>query len=379
MVSNLTCDILAFQTQFCIDKQVWQSSIGTSVVTSRNETKLGYYLGDNCDWLGPTKSKQGKTQYPSSNSNKNPKPTRPPRLPRQARKRLQPSNIVKVPTSILLELWTQDDHRFERKEALQDAQVSMKKVDDAMKNLRKSRTLMSLERASIDVAVALLATATFDECNNPFVCLQQAAMFAAMGSKRGNNDELFKRFLPLKSRCSPLDALNILGRADCLRAIHFLKEAQYLCTWVASVCNSHRNEFEGMPWNYRWQVIGISNYIIASSIDETGEALSQDNHDAGALRKWDDVAKKEFARGKSDALLLTEVNPSSSQGAVSVVANIGNRLLNGGGGSGSIPSLGNEQLDHHQIEYQNESQMAVDSGDNGDVFDPYADVEVVGI
>ena len=33
-----------------------------------------------------------------------------------------------------------------------------------MKNLRKSRTLMSLERASIDVAVALLTTATFDEC-----------------------------------------------------------------------------------------------------------------------------------------------------------------------------------------------------------------------
>ena len=370
---------LAFQTQFCIDKQVWQSSIGTSVVTSRNETKLGYYLGDNCDWLGPTKSKQGKTQYPSSNSNKNPRPTRPPKVPRQARKLLQPSNIVKVPTSILLELWTQDDHRFDRIDALQDAQVSMKKVDDAMKNLRKSRTLMSLERASIDVAVALLATATFDECNNPFVCLQQAAMFAAMGSKRGNNDEVFKRFLPLKSRCSPLDALNILGRADCLRAIHFLKEAQYLCTWVASVCSSHRNELEGMPWNYRWQVIGISNYIISSSIDETGEALSQDNPDAGALRKWDDVAKEEFARGKSDALLLTEVNPSSS--AVSN-ANNGNHLFNGGGGgSGCISSLGKEQLNHHQIEYQNESQsqMDVDNGDNGEAFDPYAGVEVVGI
>jgi len=62
-------------------------------------------------------------------------------------------------------------------------------------------------------------------------------------------------------------------------------------------------------------------------------------------------------------------------------ANNGNHLFNGGGGgSVSIPSLANEQY-HHQIEYQNESQsqMAVDSGDNGEAFDPYAGVEVVGI
>jgi len=197
---------------------------------------------------------------------------------------------------------------------IKGAQLSMKKVDDAMKNLHKSRTLNSLERASIDVAVALIGLTAYDECENPFVCLQQAAMFAGLGSKRGNNDEAFKRFLPLKNKCTPLEALNILGRADCLRAIHFLHEAQYLCNWIASVCHSHRNHLQkDLPWNSRWLVVGIMTYIVSSIIEETSEALYQDNMGAeSALREWEDISKEEIRRGKSDALVLVSVNPSVS-------------------------------------------------------------------
>lgn len=119
------------------------------------------------------------------------------------------------------------------------------------------------------------------------------------------------RFLPLKNKCTPLEALNILGRADCLRAIHFLHEAQYLCTWVASVCRSHRDqEQENLPWNSRWMVIGVILYMVSGTIDETGESLSQDDSDAGALRKWEDNAKQEVSHGEVDALALVKSNPA---------------------------------------------------------------------
>ena len=219
-----------------------------------------------------------------------------------------------VPTSVLLKLWTTDGMHRDRGNAIKGAQLSMNKVDDAMKNLRKSRTLNSLERASIDVAVALIGLTAYDECENPLVCLQQAAMFAGLGSKRGNNDEAFKRFLPLKNKCTPLEALNILGRADCLRAIHFLHEAQYLCNWIASVCHSHRDHLqEDLFWNSRWRVVGIMTYIVSSIIEETSEALYQDNMGAeAALREWENISKEEIRCGKSDALALVSANPRVS-------------------------------------------------------------------
>ena len=291
--------VLLPMAQFSIDKQVWQSTIGTAVINRKDESKVGFYLDENCQWMGPRRqTKEERTQYTNKTQQQRlPRPSKP---ARPTRKRHQRSNIVRVATSALAAEWRKDDASVEKRHALQDAQLSMKKVDAAMKNLRKSRTLNSLEQASIDVSVALLTLVSHDECNNPFVCLQQAVMFAEMGAKRGNNDEPFKRFLPLKNRCSPSEALNILGRADCLRAVHFLHEAQYLCTWIASVCGSHRLKEEHMPWNSRWRVVGILTYIIASSIDETGEALTQD----GALRKWEDAAKKEISRGKKDAVAI---------------------------------------------------------------------------
>jgi len=131
-----------------------------------------------------------------------------------------------------------------------------------------------------------------------------------MGSKRGNSDEPFKRFLPLKMSCSPTNALNILCRADCLRAVHFLREAQYLCTWVASVCQGHRDVKENeMTWNSRWLVVGVLTYMVSAAIDDTADALSLDFPDGGTLTKWEEVAKKVISRGKNDALVLVAAAP----------------------------------------------------------------------
>jgi len=437
---KLAMSVLLPLTQFSIDRQVWQSAIGTAVISCRNESKVGYYLDENSQWLGPTKTQEGRMIY----TNKTQRSSKPAKVVRPNRKRPQPTNVIPVPTSVLMEEWTTDDDIFvEGSAASENAQLSMKKVEDAMKNLRKSSTLNALERASIDVAVSLIAVATYDECNNPFLCLQQAAMFAAMGSKRGNNDEAFKRFLPLKTTCTPLEALNILGRADCLRAIHFLHEAQYLCTWVASVCQSHRDRLqEDLPWNSRWRVIGIIIYMVSATIDETGESLSQNDSDAGALRKWEEVTKEEISRGESDALVLVRMNPAyisgPSQETNSNAPDDEENLLVEDQGSENegaflpLPPLGDEGIidgmnhqsgDHnelndliaeqpplpflgehgvingmnHQSGHQNELNgsnaeqqffehplmvpeiAGVENMEEGDDYDPFAGVEVVGI
>lgn len=307
VLCRLSHTFLAHQTQFCIDKQVWQSKIGTAAISSKNESQLSYYLDEQSTWRGPTKSKQVQALKTPIKPFRLPQPTK---VTTSSRRHVQPTRVVKVPVSVLYYMWMNHSTPYERRSAVHDAQLAMKKVDDAMKNLRKSRTLNSLERASLDVSVALVDLAAYDECDNPFVCLQQASIFAGLGSKRGNNDEPFKRFLPLKEKCSPSEALNILGRADCLRAIHFLVEAQYLCAWVASVCKIHRGrQHEYNPWSFsRWRVVGIVTYIVSSTVDETSEALTLDNlgADNTALRKWDIDVLDELERGKSDALALVE-------------------------------------------------------------------------
>ncbi|KAL7548801.1 hypothetical protein ACHAWF_012058 [Thalassiosira exigua] len=237
----------------------------------------------------------------------------------------------------------------------------MKMVDDAMRNLHESRTVSSLERASIDVSVALLALVAFEECYDPFMCLQQAACFAAMGSKRGNNDVPFKRVLPLKNQCSPLVALSVLGRADCLRAIHFLHEAQYLCSWVASVCASRRNQSnDDLPWNSRWKIVGVVAYTVSSAIERTGQSLAEDDPSM-TLRKWHDDAKAEFSRGESDALVLVSMNPFQVEPANETDAcesNVMEDIF--------------EQLEPDETNPQNNAQSDVES-------DYFANVEVVGV
>lgn len=312
-------------------------------------------------------------------------PIKPVRLPQPtkvtipSRRRSQLTTVENIRISDLYYLWMNHSTPGERRVAVLGAQLAMKKVDDAMKNLRKSRTLNSLERSSIDVSAALVDLAAYDECDNPLVCLQHASMFAGLGSKRGNNDEPFKRFLPLKDKCSPLEALNILGRADCLRAIHFLQEAQYLCTWIASVCRIHRDrQNAGLPWSSsRWRVIGIVTYIVSSTLDETSEALFLDNPEI-TLRKWDGNTLEELERGKSDALVLvgkfTQAKHTSAPTSGGIESNLNGhdrRYLERTLGSGNVYPYYSEKVSQ-ELDVEN-----VDVEEDDD--DPYSGVQIVGI
>jgi len=100
---------------------------------------------------------------------------------------------------------------------------------------------------------------------------------------------------------------------DCLRAVHFLHEAQYLCTWVASVCQGHRDATASeLPWNSRWLVVGVLTYTVSAAIEDTADLLSLDHPNPGILSKWDEIATEEISKGKSDALMLIGAGPDKN-------------------------------------------------------------------
>jgi hypothetical protein len=177
------------QTQFSVDKDVWQSRIGTKAISEMNGTSIGYYVDENSQWMGPTKNSKAVLQYkttPSEQPKKAPSRTR---ITPRFRHHSNNKHSVQVPTAIMLSEWNRDELPTVDMDPPEGARRAMTTLDNSMKNLRKSRTLQALERSSLDVAAALIEVASHQECHNPFLCLQQAAIFAAMGPKQGNNDE----------------------------------------------------------------------------------------------------------------------------------------------------------------------------------------------
>lgn len=297
---KLAMSILLPATQFCIDKHIWHSQIGKKVINLKHSSTLDFLVDSSSHrCIGLTLNKdppqKKRTQQPSRRETNDPQVSFQPRPPRGR----PVAQAFKVPTSLMLREW--------RKEALDlpgnDAQANrvMRSLDNAIMTLKQSRSLNALQVASIDVASSLLEVASRPECNNPFVCLQQAAIYANLGSKRGNNDEKFKGYLTSKDRCTPTDALVVLGRADCLRAIHFIHEAQYLCSWVASICATHRNT--DRPWSRRWRVVGILVYVVATTIEETAPSAARRSPSL-ELKQWDRPVMEEIRLAKLDAVAL---------------------------------------------------------------------------
>jgi hypothetical protein len=140
---------------------------------------------------------------------------------------------------------------------------------------------------------------------NPFLCLHQAAMFASHGSKGGNSDEAFKQGLPKERECTPVEALVIIGNADCLQSLYFPDEAIYLCSYVARVSRLHRDKQEtDMEWNARWRVIGICVYNLSVSIRTT---LS---YQGDRPEYWEQSVVEELKRGRADAIALKKTLPN---------------------------------------------------------------------
>lgn len=218
------------------------------------------------------------------------------------------TKFVRIPSSSLLMEWTLGTMVNGRPGGVSEsAQQAMRKVDLVMGQLRSCFTIGALQKSSVQVAAALLDLVSQEgHCTNPFICLQQAAIFASQGAKGGSNDEHFKKALPSEQNCTPLEALTIIGRADCLQALDFANEAIFLCSFVARVCCLHRDRQQAdMTWTSQWRVVGISAYNVGVSID-LAVRLFEEKGDGRKLqvKPWDNRVLEELDRGRADAIAL---------------------------------------------------------------------------
>lgn len=229
--------------------------------------------------------------------------------------------LVKVSAEILLREWNGKETFEQSDEDDEDeidarlnkwsdtvsgpSKLAMKRLDYNIHKLRQCSTINSLQKASLQVSLSLLDVASQKECRNPFICLSQAAIFASQGAKGGNNDEEFKKPLSSETECTPEEALQILGRADCLRAIHFINEAIFLCSFAARVCCLHRDKKEPEhSWTPKWRIVGIMSYTISLGIDSAIYSLMEGDDRKVALDSWEKSVKAELGRGRSDAIAM---------------------------------------------------------------------------
>jgi len=255
------------------------------------------------------------------------------------------SKLIKISAEVMLREWNgketfedsdEDDDVIDRRLNKWSCNVSgpsklaMKKLDFCIQKLRNCTTIISLQKASLQVSLSLLEVAVTKDCRNPFLCLSQSAIFAAQGPKGGNNDETLKKSLPKETDCTVEEALQILGRADCLRAIHFTNEAMFLCSYVARVCCLHRDKHEvNHPWTPKWRIIGIMAYTISVGIDSLTCSIMHGEQRKQALDAWEKPVKAEIGRGRSDAIAMQKAfgrfntslarqnaGPSKGEGAI---------------------------------------------------------------
>jgi hypothetical protein len=181
----------------------------------------------------------------------------------------------------------------------EEAIKAMRQVDVTVKQLRACYTEAAIQKGCLQVALALMELVKKDYTSNPFLCLHQAAIFASNGSKGGNSDEAFKQGLPKERECTPLEALVIIGNADCLQSLYFPDEAIYLCSYVARVSRLHRDKQEtDMEWNAQWRVIGICVYNLSVSI-RTTLSYQEDRPEY-----WEQSVVEELKWGRADAIAL---------------------------------------------------------------------------
>jgi hypothetical protein len=298
-------------TEFCLDKIIWDKTVGSDQETNHNQSQI---------ILSPTVYEnepviQLKHQYKSTVSRTQSSRLRSRGEEDFSRPTVDPIfKMIKVPTDLLLAEWINEDFSSKKDEFHSNlseiTKNAMKRLDFNMHRIRKCTTIYSLQKRSLQVALCLLEVSESKECRNPFLCLYHAAIFAAHGPKGGNNDEEFKKPLPSHEECTPKDALNILGRADCLRSLHFTNESMFLCSYVARVCKLHRDKKRtDMIWSPKWRVIGIYMYTVSVGIDSIISSLTINPEERKqALDTWHPDVRAEINRSKSDAIAMCKAH-----------------------------------------------------------------------
>ena len=332
---------LQHQTQFCLNQNVWDADLGktatgdTSTEGWKQATRKSSSVSKRSTAPTPrTTAPTIRTTVPTVRKiSKAKEPPRPLDEWFPGEDRENPiSNAVAIPVEEMNRIWKSKSSP--RRDACPaEAKVAMVKVHNAMRKLRACYTDAAVEKASLEIAAAFLGMLSIpNACENPFLCLQQAAIFASHGTKRGNSDDIFRGRLPAMSECTPQKALVILGRADCFQAVHFPYEAAYLCSYIAKVCSLHRQSGDGptgtngdhkgdssdrdsdedatskmdhcLRWDDQWMVVSTLCYNISIMIRTTVRKTLAGNQQTKKeeFDPWDQEVVDEFLMGRSDAL-----------------------------------------------------------------------------
>jgi hypothetical protein len=224
------------------------------------------------------------------------------------------ARIVVIPIKFLVAEWASDDKAPSSNDSLLEQQSKLK---DAMRQLRMCSTELTLQKASLHVTLLLLDM--LPRVGNPFLVMQQAALFASQCSKGGSMDIHFKTELPPAQDCNPTQALTILARAECLQAVHFSREATYLCSYVARCCRMRRDDSgvaqDEQKWTPQWKLIGIHAFNLAMATRSTICATQYDkDSQRKALEVWDDEVLGELERCRSDAIAMRRATVGDHDG-----------------------------------------------------------------
>lgn len=309
--SNMSFTICAcVQTQFCVEQHLWLSPIGAAAASQpRGNAWSHFSVSNSKQQEAPDHSAPPQmTHFQERNAAKSQTRAVGKHHGRQQGQSPFATKFVKISTASLVMEWTKGKIADGSPDGVSEsAQQAMRKVDVVLGQLRSCFTIGALQKTSVQVAAALLdLVAQEGHCSNPFLCLQQAAIFASQGAKGGSNDECFKKPLPSERDCTPLEALTIIGRADCLQALDFPNEAIFLCSYVTRVsCLRRDRQQADLPWTPQWRVVGIAAYNVGVSIDKAVRSFeTRDDGRKLQVEPWDKLVLEELDRGRADAIAL---------------------------------------------------------------------------
>lgn len=299
----ISLSILIPVSEFCLGTVIWNSDIGRSTVSSR--TNLNEW--GNFDWDKDDVAPSNRPGYlrPKQRTNfSSPEGSKALHEWFGKENDIDPlSNLVDLPFSLLQREWIKSPLTESETDGL-DGLEAMEKLNSLVMQLRSCYSEVAAERVCLNIASSLIDVASSRACQNRFLCIHQASIFASQASKGGTSDQSFHSPLPKTETCTPLNALLTIGRAGCLNATSFHQEAAFLCSFVVSVCSLHRDRtHEEFEWNNRWRIISILTYDLSVAIRHAANVIIQDQErPEDTSGTWEKDVIDELKRARSDGI-----------------------------------------------------------------------------
>lgn len=322
--------ILCPVTQFCLNKKIWTGEVGEAVLelglTSSQLKDIAMSKLHDMEELSKPTQRRARPRSSNMETATSTKGILWFDWEDSGNTRL---NFLPLTSDEFLGLWTLHIQPDPIEACSPACSLAMTLIDDDLRLLRNCSTPESVESASLKVAAALLNLASFDNCHNPFAVLTQATVFATQAPTGGTSDEIFRAPLPPPT-CTPSVALCVLGRAECLQAVHFCAEAAFLCGYVSKICGQRRlSKSSNMEWNSKWRAVSIYAYNVSVAIRLTADALNANGTSSSRLDFGDSEVLHELKTAYSDgsALAGSEIEAPEKvvleKGEFSLVSGVG--------------------------------------------------------